>query len=138
MTAARRRADCAAVLLRAGDPIRKTIVGRDAINLRRCLVVPGTPGHRAIDAHNRALIGAEHHAPGIVGINPELMKVIARGIAFDRRPGLAGVGRAIHRRVHHVNGIGVLGIGSNFLEVPTAIPQTLVAGKSGPGYPGIV
>ena len=122
VTAARRRADRAAVLLRPGDPIWKTIIRCDVINLCRRLVVPGTPGDRAIDTYNCALIAAKHHALRIVRVNPELMKVIARRIAFDRGPCLTGICGSIDRSIHHIDSVCVFRIGGNFLEVPTAIP----------------
>ncbi len=52
-------ADAAAFLLSAIDPVRKLVVGDDVIELRRGLVVPGTPGLSAIHADGRALIDGE-------------------------------------------------------------------------------
>jgi hypothetical protein len=59
MNAARRRADSAAVLLRAGDPVRKTIVGSEVIDLCGGLVVPRAPRDCAVDANDRALIAGD-------------------------------------------------------------------------------
>src|SRR5215831_12380429 len=138
MAAARRRADCAAVLLRAGDPIGKSVVGSDVINLRRRLVVPGTPGHGGVDADDRTLIAAEHHAPGIVRIDPKLMEIVAGWIAFDGGPGLAGIGRAIDRSVHYINEVGILRVGRDLFEIPTTAPKPLVDREFGPGGAGII
>src|ERR1043165_3269366 len=73
MDAARRRADRATVLLRARDPVWKTIVSRDVIDLRSRLVVPRAPRRSAVDTHDRSLIAREDHSFRIVGINPELV-----------------------------------------------------------------
>src|SRR5690349_856389 len=100
MDAARWRADRAAVLLRARDPVWKAMVGRDVIDLRSRLVVPRTPRRRAVDTHDRALIAPKDHSFRIVGIDPELVIIVAARRAFDRRPGFAGVSRSIHRRIH--------------------------------------
>ena len=133
MAAARRNTDRAAVLLWSRYPIREAIIRRDVIKLHGRLVVPGTPGLCAVHGHNRALIAADDHAVWIVGINPELMIIVAAGRAFDRRPLLAAISRSIDGRVRHVNSISVLRVGGDFLEVPTAVPQSLIAGQPGPG-----
>src|SRR5260370_33086707 len=49
----------AAFLLGAVNPIWKTIVGRDVIELRRWLVIPTAPRLAAVHADDRALIGAQ-------------------------------------------------------------------------------
>ena len=65
------------------------------------------------------------------------MKIVAGRIAFDRRPRLAGIGRAIDGRVHYVNRIGVFRIGGDFLEIPAASPETFVSGNLSPGCTSI-
>src|SRR5260370_5385668 len=67
----------AAVLLRAVDPVRKTAVGDDVVELARGLVVPRTPRLAAVHGDNGALIAAEHHALRFIGINPQEMVVVA-------------------------------------------------------------
>src|SRR5215831_3141943 len=136
--AARWRADGPAVLLRAGDPIRESAVGRDVINLRSGLVVPGTPRHRGIDTNNRTLIAAEHHAVRIVRIDPELMKIVAGWVTFNRCPRLACITRTIDRGIHDIDQVRILWIGRNLFEVPAASPKTLVARESGPGYTRVI
>ena len=122
MTAARRNADRAAVLLGSRRPVREAVIGGDVIKLCGRLVVPGTPRLGAVNGHNCALVAADDHAVWIVRINPELMIIIAARRAFDRGPLLAAISRSIDGRVRHVNGISVLRIGGDFLEVPAAIP----------------
>src|SRR5215217_3698972 len=132
MPATRRSADGAAVLLRTGDPVREAIVGGDMINLRGWLVVPRTPCGCAIKRNDRALIAGEDHASRIVRINPELVIVVPTRRTFDRRPCFAGVDRAIHRRIHYVDNVCVFWIDSDFLEIPAAVPEALVARELGP------
>src|ERR1700752_5456453 len=126
MDAARRRADCATVLLRARDPVRKTIVSSEVIDLRRRLVVPRAPGTGPVPANDCTLVARDDHSFWIVGIDPELMIVVAAGRAFDRRPRFAGVGRTIHRRIHHIDHVGVLRIDTDLFEIPAPVPETLV------------
>src|SRR5581483_7631073 len=138
VTTARWRTYGAAVLLRAGHPIRKAIIGCDVINLRGRLVVPGTPRLGGIDADYGSLIALEYHALWIVGIDPKLMKVIAGRIALDRFPSLARISLALDGRVHYVNLVGVLPISGDFRKVPAASPQAFIARKPSPRRAGIV
>src|ERR1700730_3578460 len=138
MPAPRRRADGAAVLLRAGYPVRKAIVGGYVIDLRGRLVVLGTPGCGSIYGNDASLITAENHSLRIVGVNPKLMIIVAAGRAFDRCPRLTGVRRSIDGRVHDVQDVRVFGIDGNLFEIPAAVPQPFVDGKSGPGCAGII
>src|SRR5437899_2821494 len=126
MSAARGRADRPTVLLRAGDPVRKAIIGGDVINLRRRLVVPGAPGRSAVYGYDPALIAADNHPLWIVGIDPELMIIVAAGCTLDRRPCLAGIGRSIHALIHYVQSVRVFRIDGNLFEVPAAVPDALV------------
>src|SRR6266576_4389218 len=117
MPAARGRANCATVLLCAGNPVGKAIIGSDVINLRRRLVVPGTPGCSAIYGYDPTLVAADNHPFWIVGIDPELMIIITAGRAFDRGPRLAGIRRSIHARIHYVESVRVFRINGNLFEV---------------------
>src|SRR5437763_2345291 len=113
MPAARRRADSAAVLLRASEPVRKAMVGSNVIKLRSRLVVPGAPGCCAVDAHDRALVTGDNHSLWIVRIDPELVIVVTTRRALDGCPLFTGIGRTIDRRVHHINDVRVLWIDSH-------------------------
>src|SRR5262249_53894690 len=62
VVAAARDANGTAVLLRSVDPIGKTVVDRDVVELRRRLVIPGAPCLAFVDADRRALIDAGNHA----------------------------------------------------------------------------
>ena len=66
------------------------------------------------------------------------MIIVAAGRAFDRRPRLARIRRAICGCIHDVNSIGVPRISSNLFKVPAAIPQPLVARDSRPRRASII
>ena len=127
MRDAARHADGAAVLLRAGQPVGKAVVGGDVIELRGRLVVPGAPGLRAVDGHDRALVAGDGDARGIVGRDPHLVIVVAAGRRLDRRaPGAPAVGRLVDAGVGHVDDVGVLRIDGDLGEVPAAPPDARV------------
>ena len=57
------------------------------IELRGGLVVPGTPGGAAVDGYQSSLIAYEENNVGIVGIDPEVLIIIAtRGAAETGLP----------------------------------------------------
>src|SRR5258706_8359831 len=85
-------ADRAALLLRPINPVRKLIVRGHAVNLRRRLVVPGTPGLAAIHRDYRTLVGGEEHDVWIIGIDPGRVAVVSPGRALDGGQILAAVG----------------------------------------------
>ena len=99
VAAARRNPHSTAVLLGAGGPVRKTIVGRDVVELRGRLVVPRAPSNCAVFGDDSALIAGKDHAFRVVGINPELVIIIAARRAPDGRPILAAVSGTIKRSV---------------------------------------
>src|SRR5579871_184682 len=67
------------VLLGSVNHIRKLVVGDHVVHLRSWLVIPGAPGCPAIQADRGPLIGSQHHAGRILGINPELVVVVSAG-----------------------------------------------------------
>jgi len=73
-----------ALLLSAIHPIRKLVIGDYMIELRRRLVVPGTPGLTSVDADGRPLIAAQEDNVRIFGVNPGAVVVISSRRAFDR------------------------------------------------------
>src|ERR1051325_8284731 len=96
------------------------------INLRSGLVVPRAPRCCAVNGDDRALVTGDDHSFRIVGINPELVIIIAARRAFDRRPSLPSVSRAIDGGIHYVDDVGVLRIDIDLLEILTTVPQALV------------
>src|SRR5690242_17095808 len=99
--------DGPALLLPAVDPVGKTIVGDDVIELRGRLVVPGTPGFAAVDSERGALVDTEQDDLWIEGIDPDAMVIVATGRAFDGCEILAAIGGAIGRSVGDVDDIGI-------------------------------
>ena len=141
-TAARAHADGAAVLLRAGHPVRKRIVGGQTIDLCGRLIQPRAPCRMigvAIDADDRALIAAENHPAAIVGMDPELVIVVAAGRSLERlAERAAAVTRSVHARVRDVHEIRVLRIDDDFAEVPAASPDARVGRRLRERRAGIV
>src|SRR5262249_1092070 len=136
--AAHRRANRAAVLLRARHPVGKAVVRRDVIDLRRWLVVPRTPRRASVDADDRSLIAPENHPVRIVRIDPKLVIIVAAGRALDRRPALARVCRTIEAGVRTVDDVRILRVNDNLAEVPAASPEAIVAGDQAPCRSGVV
>ncbi len=119
-------AHAAAILLCSVQPIGKTVVGGDVINLRRGLVVPGAPALAAIHANDSSLIAAEHHAIAILRIHPELVIIVTAGRSFDRNERFAAVGGHICCGVDDVSPVGIFGIHADLFEIPAAAPQPVL------------
>src|SRR5712692_315343 len=83
VTAAAWRGYRIAVLLRSVYPVGKLVIRHHVIELRRRLVEPGAPSVAAVARYNRCLIAAENHPPRLVGINPQLVVVVAPGRTFE-------------------------------------------------------
>src|SRR5271167_41909 len=75
--------------------VRKLIVGDDAIELRRRLVVPGGPSLSVVKADGRSLVCAENQPRRICRINPKLVVVVASRCTTQDRNRLASVVRAV-------------------------------------------
>src|SRR5213076_878310 len=103
-------ADRARVLLRRVDERRPRVVDRDVIDLLGRLVVPRAPRRPAVERDDGALIVAEQHALAVGGIDPQLLRVVAAGRAFEAGEGVAAVGGFIARGVDGVDDVGVLGV----------------------------
>src|SRR6266581_4765070 len=82
ITAAQCR-DRTAFLLCAINPVRKTIVGRNVIELRRWLVVPSAPGRAAIDADHRALIACERDNLRVFPADPDALVIVPARSALE-------------------------------------------------------
>ncbi len=98
----------AAFLLRAVNPIRKTIVGGDVIKLRRWLVVPTAPRRAAIHADDRALIGAERDDLRMFRADPNALVIVAAGRAFESHKCFSAVRGFPRRGVRHVNHVRIV------------------------------
>ena len=120
--AARPHAHGAAVLLRAGHPVRERVVRRDPVDLRRRLVQPRAPRRMLAEPLHRddgALIAAENHAVAVRRIDPELMVVVTAGRSLERlAERSSAIARSVHAGVRYVHEILILRIDGDLAEVP--------------------
>src|SRR5438477_7347432 len=93
ITAATGDADRTAFLLAAVQAIRKRVVGTDVIKLGRGLIVPRAPTLPAIDCDDRALIAAEQDDVWIVGVDPNVLIIVATRRTAPTFPSFAAVCR---------------------------------------------
>src|SRR3984893_9065434 len=63
-------ADRATLLLSSANPIREAVGDCDVIELRRGLVVPGTPRGPAVHGYQSALIADQKNDVGMIGVDP--------------------------------------------------------------------
>ena len=136
--AARPHGDRAAVLLRAGHPVRETVIGRHVVDLRDRLVEPRAPFRRvgrSVQADDRALIARDDHDVRIGGVDPKLMIVVAarRAAHRPRAERFPAVLRSLNPDVRDVHDVGILRIDGDLLEVPTAAPHARVSRRLHPG-----
>ena len=130
--AAASHADGAAVLLRARDPVRKTEIRRDMVNLRCRLVQPRAPLRRicrAVQRDDGALIARDDHDVGVRRTDPQLVIIVAAGRS-SCRPGVerpSAIGRFLHADVGDEHDVRVFWIDGDLLEVPAAPPHARVA-----------
>src|SRR5437016_4249478 len=115
-----------AVLLRAVHPVRKLVVRHDVIELRRWLVVPRAPRLAAVARHNRALVAAENHPPRLIGIDPQLMIIVASRSAPEGLKSSPTITRLVDCRIWQINDVRILGINADLTEVPPALPDSPV------------
>ena len=86
----------------------------------------------------RSLVGAENQARRILGIDPELVVVVAAGRAAHDGDGLAAILRAVERDIRNVNDIGIAGIDGDPVEVPRPAGEARIAVGEGPGVAAVV
>ncbi len=81
--AARAHRHRAAVLLRADHPVREAVVDRCVVDLRRGLIEPRAPGHRAriggtrVAGDDRALVARDDQDVRVLGRDPHLVVIVA-------------------------------------------------------------
>ena len=142
--ATRANADGAAVLLRPGHPVGRAIIDRDVIELRRWLVEPGAPRHRAriigrcIARDDCALVAGDDHRVRVVGRHPGLVVVVSTGRPAQRHPCLAAVLRTTHGDVRDVHDVRIPWIDRDLLEVPAAAPEGRIRREARPRRTGVV
>src|SRR5438876_4236336 len=136
--AAALRRDRTAFLLRAVNPIRKTIVRGQVIELRRRLVVPSAPGRTAVHANDRALIGAERDNLRIFPADPDALVTVAAGRAFESHKCFSAVRGFPRGGVRHVNHVRIVRRNSDAHRARAAAPDSAVAVYLLPGLARIV
>src|SRR6185312_7675828 len=128
----------AAILLGAVDPEWVPIIGGDVVVLTRGLVVPGAPALGAVHADDHALIAAEDHVVGVVGIDPELVIVVAARRTLDGKEVGAAISGAVGGGVHHVQLVCVFRIHGHRFEVPASMPNAAIIIHLLPGGASVV
>src|SRR5713226_2392511 len=110
IVAAARNAYRAALLLSPADFVRESIGDTDVIELRRRLVVPGTPGFAAVHADNSTLVGNQKNNVRLIWIDPQILIIISAGRTTQTRPRCSAI-RGPHRNnAGAVNHVRILGI----------------------------
>src|SRR5438067_5513432 len=114
------------VLLRAIDPVRKSIVGDHVIKLAGGLVVPGTPRSAGVARDDCALIAAHDHALRLFRIDPQLVIVVAARRAFPGGERCSTVDGLVRGSIRNVNDVGIFWIDAEFAEIPAALPEPAI------------
>src|SRR5262249_18356099 len=129
-----------AFLLSAAQPIGKSIVRIHVVHLRRGLVVPGTPALAAVHGDDGALVAGQKDGLRVIGIDPDVLIIIAAGGAAETRPRFSAVGGFPGYGADHVNDIGVLGIecGDGEIAAPDAARRARIGRGDRPGFAGVV
>src|SRR2546429_2671594 len=125
--AAALRGGGAAFLLRAVNPVGKTIVGGDVIELRGWLIVPTAPRRAAVHADDRALVGAERDNLRIFRADPEALVIVAARRAFEPHNCFSTVRRFPRRGVRAVTDLRIFRPDGK--APPPRAPATVPAGR---------
>src|SRR4029077_7205121 len=91
-----------ALLLTAVHPVRVPSIGRDVIELRRRLIVPGAPRLAPVHGYNRALVPREQDDLGIARIDPKPMVVVTARSAAELGERRSAVRRLPGDDVRHI------------------------------------
>ncbi len=129
-----------AFLLPGADAIGKSVVRRNVIELRCRLVVPGTPGCAAVHRDDGALIADQQNDVAVVGIDPQILIIVAAGRSAKAGPGFAAIGRAHGHGAGNVDEVGIFRIyfGNRKISTTDAAGGTCVRRDLGPGFAGVV
>src|SRR5882757_10217744 len=131
-------ADAAAFLLATIDPVGELVIRDDVIELRRRLVVPGTPGLAAVHADGRTLIDGQRDDVWVIGIDPDGVVIVAARCAFNGGEVLAGVIGLVGRSVGNIDDILVLWIDAHHCKVVASSPHAFFGVHQLPAFAGIV
>ena len=113
-------AGAAAILLAAADAVGEGVVGGDVVDLRGGLVVPLGPGFAGILGDDDPLVGGEGDDVGVVGIDEDVLVVVAAGCSAESGPGATAVGGLPGDDGGDVEGVGVFGVDARDRDVASA------------------
>ena len=136
--AAALRRNGAAFLLRAVNPIRKTIVGGDVIELGGWLIVPTAPGRAAVHADDRALVGAERDDLRIFRADPDALVIVAARRAFEPHECFSAVRGLPRRSVRDINHVRIVRRDGDAHRARAAAADAVVGVCLFPGFSRIV
>src|ERR1019366_6520217 len=128
----------AAVLLGAVNVVRKFVVGDHVIELPDRLVEPGRPRLAVVEADGCPLVGANDPARRILGIEPELVVVVAAWRATHNGNAVAAIVGTVERNIRNVNDIGIAGVNGDPVEIPPPAGEARIAVGEGPGVAAVV
>src|SRR5215470_16304807 len=128
----------AAFLLRAVNPIGKTIVSSDMIKLRGRLVVPTAPGLATVHADDGALVAAESNCLSIIGIDPDALVVVAARRALETHEGFPRVGGFPGGGVGDVNRVGIIRSDGDAHGAGAAAADAMIVVDALPAFASIV
>ena len=121
--------------MRPVDVVWKIIVRRDAIKLRRRLILLG-PTRTGSETDVRSTIVAVYHPFRIIWSDPEIVVVTVRHA--DGRKGSAAINGFMKSDVQNIDGVFILCIGVNSVVVPRALAYRSTLTDSLPGVTRIV
>ncbi|GBD16896.1 hypothetical protein HRbin26_01806 [bacterium HR26] len=130
------QADRSVVLLGAVDPIGEAVVDGDVVHLGSRLVELGRPGTPAVEGDAGAAVVAVDHAMRVLRVDPVVVVV-----AVGRRhlgEGDAAVDRLPELEIEHPDGVGILRVGAEVVEVPGAPAQVALVAHALPGVAVVV
>ena len=128
-----------ALLLAAVDAVGEGVVGRDVVELRRRLVVPGAPGLAAVYRDGRALVARVEDDVAVRGVDPEILIVVAARGALEGLERAPAVGRFPGDRGHDEYRVRIRGVDRDPRQVAAADPRGRpVVGGPGPRLAAVV
>src|ERR1700722_4983682 len=124
----------------AANAVREFVCYANVVKLRGWLVVPGTPSVSTVHGDDCALIADQQNRFRVVGINPEVLVIIAAGGAAKTDPCFSAVGRAHSDDAGAVNHVRIFRVhfGDRQVAAPDAVGWAAVGGSAMPGFTSIV
>ena len=111
--------------------------GGDRVIELLCGIILVGPAAGGVGRDGAPAVVPHDEVAGVVGIDPEVVEIAVRRRADGLRC-LAAVGGPEHRRVLHIDDIGVLGIGEDVGVVEGALPDGAAVVGETPGGAGVV